>query len=95
MAASSEVMVIGAGIGGLTLALALAQRGIPVQVYEAAPELKPVGVGLNLLPHAVAELAALDLLEALAERAVITREAVFFNRCGQLIYREPAGQHAG
>src|SRR5262245_61665272 len=95
MAASSEVMVIGAGIGGLTLALALAQRGIPVQVYEAAPELKPVGVGLNLLPHAVAELAALDLLQALAERAVITREAVFFNRFGQLIYREPAGQHAG
>jgi len=95
MAASSEVMVIGAGIGGLTLALALAQRGIPVHVYEAAPELKPVGVGLNLLPHAVAQLAALDLLDALAERAVITREAVFFNRFGQLIYREPTGQHAG
>jgi 2-polyprenyl-6-methoxyphenol hydroxylase-like FAD-dependent oxidoreductase len=95
MASSSEVMVIGAGIGGLTLALALAQRGVPVQVYEAAEELKPIGVGLNLLPHAVAELAALDLLDALTERAVITEEALFFNRFGQLIYREPAGRHAG
>jgi len=95
MPSSTEVMIIGAGIGGLTLALALAQRAIPVHVYEAAPELKPIGAGLNLLPHAVAELAALDLLHALAERAVITKEAVFFNRFGQLIHREPVGRHAG
>jgi 5-methylphenazine-1-carboxylate 1-monooxygenase len=95
MPSSTEVMIIGAGIGGLTLALALAQRAIPVHVYEAAPELKPIGAGLNLLPHAVAELAALDLLPVLAERAVLTKEAAFFNRFGQLIHREPAGRHAG
>ena len=95
MPSSGEVMIIGAGIGGLTLAVALAQRGIPAQVYETAPELKPIGVGLNLLPHAVAELAALDLFAALAERAVLTQEAVFFNRFGQLIHREPAGRYAG
>jgi 2-polyprenyl-6-methoxyphenol hydroxylase-like FAD-dependent oxidoreductase len=95
MPASSEVLIIGAGFGGLTLALALQKRGLAARVFEAAPELKPIGAGLNLLPHAVAELAALDLLEALAERAVITGEAAFFNRYGQLIHREPAGQHAG
>ena len=95
MPSSTEVMIIGAGIGGLTLALALAQRAIPVHVYEAAPEPKPIGAGLNLLPQAVAELAALDLLPVLAERAVLTKEAAFFNRFGQLIHREPAGRHAG
>jgi 5-methylphenazine-1-carboxylate 1-monooxygenase len=95
MPASKDVLIIGAGIGGLTLALALAKRGIGARLFEAAPELKPIGVGLNLLPHAVAELAALDLLAVLAERAVITQEAVFFNRFGQLIHREPAGQQAG
>src|SRR5262245_43882221 len=95
MPASREVLIIGAGIGGLTLALALAKRGVPARVFEAAPELQPIGVGLNLLPHAVAELAALDLLQALTERAVITKEAAFFNRYGQLIHREPAGRHAG
>jgi 5-methylphenazine-1-carboxylate 1-monooxygenase len=95
MPASSDVLIIGAGIGGLTLALALERRGIPARVFEAAAELRPIGAGLNLLPHAVAELAALDLLDALAQRAVITKEALFFNRFGQLIHRETAGQHAG
>jgi len=95
MPASRDVLIIGAGIGGLTLALALQRRGISARLFETAPELRPIGVGLNLLPHAVAELAALDLMDALAERAVITREAVFFNRFGQLIHRETAGQHAG
>jgi 2-polyprenyl-6-methoxyphenol hydroxylase-like FAD-dependent oxidoreductase len=88
-------LIIGAGIGGLTLALALDQRGIPARIFEAAAQIKPIGAGLNLLPHAVAELADLGLIDGLAELAVTTGEAVFFNRFGQLIYREPAGRHAG
>jgi 5-methylphenazine-1-carboxylate 1-monooxygenase len=91
----SDVLIIGAGIGGLSLALALNQRGITARVYEAAEEIKPIGAGLNLLPHAVAELAALGLLDALAALAVTTQESAFFNRFGQLIYREPAGRQAG
>ena len=90
-----EAMVIGAGIGGLTLGLMLHRAGIPCRVYEAAPEIKPLGVGINLLPHAMKELAALGLEPALAARGVLTAEAVFFNRFGQLIYREKLGRAAG
>src|SRR5437763_16758550 len=90
-----EVLVIGGGIGGLTLALALHRVGIACRVFETAPQIKPIGVGINLLPHAMRELAGLDLEAPLAERGIITSEAVFFHRFGQLIYREPLGRHAG
>src|SRR5579863_5072894 len=95
MSSNDDVLIIGAGIGGLTLALMLHRAGIPCRVFEAAPEIKPLGVGINLLPHAMKELAALGLEEALASRGVLTAEAVFFNRFGQLIYREPLGRAAG
>ncbi len=90
-----DAIIIGGGIGGLTLALALHRAGIACRVYEAAPEIKPIGVGINLLPHAMRELAGLGLEATLAARGVITSEAVFFNRFGQLIYREPLGRAAG
>ncbi len=90
-----EILIIGAGVGGLTLALALHRRGIPCRVYEAAPSIKAVGVGINLLPHASRELVELGLEDALARVAVTTAESCFFNRYGQLIYREPLGRHAG
>lgn len=90
-----DVLIIGGGIGGLTLALMLRRAGIPARVYEAATEIRAIGVGINLLPHAMKELAALGLEPALARHGIATREAVFFNRFGQLIYREPLGRHAG
>ncbi|MFL6653668.1 MAG: flavin-dependent oxidoreductase, partial [Sulfurifustis sp.] len=82
-------------IGGLTLALALHEAGIGTRVYESVPQIKPLGVGINILPHASRELSRLGLEEALARAAVTTREGVFFNRFGQLIYREPLGRYAG
>ena len=90
-----EVAIVGGGIGGLTLALTLKQRGIDARVYEAAPEIKAIGVGINVLPHGARILGELGLEDDLARTAVVTKEAAFFNRFGQLIYREPLGRYAG
>lgn len=90
-----QVIILGAGIGGLTLALSLHQAGIACRVYEAVPELKPLGVGVNLLPHAVRELTELGLLPQLDKVGVRTKESIFFTEHGQLIFQEAAGEHAG
>ena len=90
-----DVIIVGAGIGGLTLGLALHRAGIPCRIYEAASAIEPIGVGINVLPHATRELAELGLEPALTQVGVTTAEACFFNRFGQLIYREPLGREAG
>src|SRR5438876_10873433 len=90
-----DIIIVGAGIGGLTLGLALHKCGIPCRIFESAAEIRPIGVGINLLPHATKELAALGLQPALAQVAIATADATFFNRFGQLIYREPLGRAAG
>src|SRR4051794_20941980 len=90
-----NVVIIGGGIAGLTFALNLQQRGIPCRVYESVPEIKPLGVGISLLPHAMRELSALGLEPRLREVAIEIREHAFFNRWGQFIYREPRGNFAG
>ena len=90
-----DVIIVGGGIGGLTLALMLQQRGIGARVYEAAPEIRPIGVGISLLPHAGKELGLLGLLDALTDVAVTTRDSRFFNRFGQFVYSEPVGRYAG
>ena len=90
-----EIIIVGAGVGGLTLGLALHAAGIPCRVFESAAEIRPVGVGINLLPHATKELAALGLEPVLARAAIETGDATFFNRFGQLIYQEPLGRAAG
>jgi 2-polyprenyl-6-methoxyphenol hydroxylase-like FAD-dependent oxidoreductase len=95
MSSSQDVIILGAGIGGLTLALSLHQAGISCRVYESAPEIKPLGVGINILPHAVRELDHLGLLDELSRVGVTTRESAFYNAHGQFVYSEPAGRHAG
>src|SRR6266516_5292979 len=90
-----DIIIVGAGIGGLTLGLALQAAGIPCRIFESAAEIRPIGVSINLLPHATKELAALGLEQSLASVAIETRDATFFNRFGQLIYQEPLGRAAG
>ncbi|MCI3133323.1 NAD(P)-binding protein [Phenylobacterium aquaticum] len=85
-----QVNIAGAGIGGLAAALALDAAGHEVTVYEAAPKILPLGVGINLLPHAAEVLDELGLIDALLARGVATRELVYFNRHGQRIWGEPA-----
>src|SRR5450755_4863966 len=90
-----DIIIVGAGVGGLTLGLALHAAGIPCRIFESAAEIRPIGVGINLLPHATRELAALGLEADLAKVAIATQDATFFNRFGQLIYQEPLGLAAG
>jgi 2-polyprenyl-6-methoxyphenol hydroxylase-like FAD-dependent oxidoreductase len=90
-----EIAIIGGGIAGLAFALALHQRGLACTVYEGVREVREVGVGITLLPHAMRELTALGLLEEIRAVAIENEESVFYNRWGQYIYREPRGRHAG
>src|SRR5688572_28458348 len=90
-----DVIIIGGGIGGLTLALTLHERSIPCHVFEAAPEIRAVGVGVNLLPESTKEQFRLGLQEPLTKAAVSTQDAAFYNRFGQLIHQEPLGTAAG
>lgn len=89
------VLVAVAGIGGLTLALSLHQAGIPVQLIEQAERLAPLGVGINLLPHAVRELDELDLRERLVTIGIETAELAYYSKRGQRIWSEPRGLAAG
>jgi len=91
----AQVLIVGAGVGGLTLALQLQARGIGCRILEAAPALAPLGVGINVLPHASRELSLLGLQAELEAIAVLTESTGFYNRFGQHIYTEPAGRAAG
>ncbi|MEA2991248.1 MAG: 5-methylphenazine-carboxylate 1-monooxygenase [Alphaproteobacteria bacterium] len=95
MSTDLDIAIIGGGICGLALALNLHSRGIPCRVYERATELKELGVGITLLPHAMREFTALGVGEDLLAAGIENKESCFFNRFGQLIYQEPRGKFAG
>ena len=90
-----KTAIVGGGIGGLALALFMHRQGLACEVYEAVPEVREIGVGITLLPHAMCELAALGLQPRLEAAGIENLESVFFNRFGQFIFREPRGRHAG
>lgn len=87
--------VVGAGIGGLAAALSLHEIGLQVEVFDSARELRPLGVGINLLPHAVRELGALGLFDELLAHAIAPSTLVYCTKRGQEIWREPRGIAAG
>ena len=91
----SEVIIVGGGIGGLTLALALDKVGIASTIYEATTTIQEIGVGINVLPYAMRVLAELGLEEELAKRAIATRASAYFDRCGNLLGQMSVGRFAG
>lgn len=91
-----RVIIAGGGIGGMATALSLHAVGITdVGVYESAPAIRELGVGLTLQPHAVRELAELGLLDELAATGVELTELGYFTKRGQRIWAEPRGLAAG
>jgi 5-methylphenazine-1-carboxylate 1-monooxygenase len=90
-----RVLIAGAGVGGLTLAHMLHKRGIESVIFEQASEIREVGVGINILPHAIKELAALDLLPKLDAVGIRTQELHYISRLGQKVWSELRGTDAG
>ena len=90
-----KVIIVGGGVGGLTVALMLHARGIECDVYEQSDTIRELGVGINTLPHAIKELAELKLLDRLDMVGIRTHELFYTNRFGQEIWRELRGTDAG
>lgn len=90
-----KIIIAGAGIGGLTLGLMLQQRGMDCELFESVRQIKPLGVGINLLPHAANEMQQLGLLDTLKESGVQTSALHYYNCHGQPIWQEPRGLAAG
>jgi 5-methylphenazine-1-carboxylate 1-monooxygenase len=90
-----EVIIAGGGIGGLTLALSLHRAGFAVRVFESVDRIQALGVGINLLPHAVRELDALGLADELAGKGITPSTLAYFTKRGEKIWDEPRGLAAG
>jgi 2-polyprenyl-6-methoxyphenol hydroxylase-like FAD-dependent oxidoreductase len=90
-----KALIAGGGIGGLTLALFLHRIGIDAEIFERAGDIRELGVGINILPHAVKELAALGLQADLDAQGIRTRELIYANRFGQVVWQELRGIGAG
>jgi 2-polyprenyl-6-methoxyphenol hydroxylase-like FAD-dependent oxidoreductase len=80
-----DITIIGGGIGGLTLTLAVhdARAASRIRIFEATPDIRALGVGINLGPHAVKELSAFGLQDALVARCCTPQDYAFFTRHGQ------------
>lgn len=93
---TDEVFIAGGGIAGLSLALTLHQIGVPARVLEAASEMKPLGVGINLQPNAVRELFDLGINTDVLDRVGLpAREWALVGLNGNDIHAEPRGLDAG
>jgi 5-methylphenazine-1-carboxylate 1-monooxygenase len=90
-----KVIIIGGSIAGLATALSLHAAGIEAVVFEQSAQIRELGVGINILPHAIEVLSSLGLLDALDEAGVRTEELIYMNRLGSRIWHELRGMGAG
>jgi len=79
-----DIMIIGAGIGGLTAAIALQRQGHRVRVCEVAPELKPVGAGLWVAPNCLDAFPQLSAALAAYEQRRIPKASSVVNTSWQI-----------
>src|SRR5262245_49737898 len=94
--ARAPVLIAGAGIGGLSLALTLHGIGVPCLVLESVGALKPLGVGINVQPNAVRELYEMGFSPAeLDGIGIPTQEWALVGLNGKDVYSEPRGLKAG
>lgn len=89
------ILIAGGGIGGLAMALTCHEIGEPVVVLESVREMRPLGVGINLQPNAVRELADLDLEDKLTGIGIEAKEWALVGYNGNDIWSEPRGTFAG
>ena len=92
---TSDIIIAGGGIAGLVAALSLHAAGFRPTVYEAVSKPAPLGVGINLLPHAVRELTELGLLGELLELGVAITDLNYLTAAGEIVWHEPRGLAAG
>ena len=92
---NDDIIIAGGGIGGLTAAISLHRAGLPVRVFESVERIQALGVGINLLPHAVRELDALGLADDLVAKGLTPSTLAYFTKRGEPIWDEPRGLAAG
>jgi 5-methylphenazine-1-carboxylate 1-monooxygenase len=95
LSTTKKALIVGGGIGGLVTALKLHRVGVSVRVCESVENIKALGVGINLLPHAVRVLTELGLAEELEKTGLPTRELIYVNKFGSQIWQEDRGLNAG
>jgi 2-polyprenyl-6-methoxyphenol hydroxylase-like FAD-dependent oxidoreductase len=85
-----RVIIVGAGIGGLTTAIALTRRGLDVEIYERTTQLAEVGAGVSLWPNALKALQQLGMKEALEAMSFVSEIGALRTSNGHFVSRTSA-----